>query len=364
MRAELQRRRFLATLAGWGAAGGLAASPLAWSPLAAWAQRPESADEKGPAELLTTATRQKIDAGLRFLSRKQITSGQFAGAFGNSGYAAGTAVTGLAGLAFMCSGSVPGDGPYGRHIDACVDYLLKNTADTGYVAVPGGYDNMYGHGFATLFLSEAYGMTQRPEIEEKLAKAVGLIVRCQNDAGGWRYQPQKSDADLSITICQIMALRAARDAGINVPDETREKCIEYVKRSANADGSFRYTLAGGHGSFPLTAAGIVSLYSAGIYEGDLVEKGLKWLMRQKPGGGGNANNYGYYFYGHYYAVQAMWHAGGQYWAEWYPAIRDELLASAGSDGSWSDGQVGSEFGTAMACIILQMPLNYVPVFAP
>ena len=218
---------------------------------------------------------------------------------------------------------------------------------------------MYGHGFATLFLSESYGVSQKPELGEKLKKAVALIVRCQNNQGGWRYQPQKSDADLSITICQIMALRAARDAGINVPDETREKCIEYVKRSQNSDGSFRYTLTGGsQGSFPLTAAGVVSLYSAGIYDGEQIEKGLKWLQRSSQTSGGS-----YYFYGQYYAVQAMWHAGGQYWDSWYPKIRDHLLKTQNGDGSWNDAQVGAEFGTAMACIILQMPLNYVPVFS-
>ncbi len=364
VRAALMRRRdwlggslasTAAALTGWSAAG-LGTRALR-------AQRTESESELGPADLITPQTRNQIDAGLRFLARKQVTSGAFQGTFGTQGYAAGTAVTGLAGLAFMCSGSVPGDGPYGRQIDACVDYLIRNTNNEGYVAVPSGYDNMYGHGFATLFLSEAYGMSQKPELRDKLDKAVGLIVRSQNPAGGWRYQPAPTDADLSVTICQIMALRAARDAGINVPDETREKCIEYVKRSQNQDGSFRYTLQGGHGSFPLTAAGVVSLYSAGIYDGDQIEKGLKWLDRQRPGAGGNGNNYGYYFYGHYYAVQAMWHAGGEYWARWYPAIRDELAGMAGSDGSWPDAQVGPEFGTAMACIILQMPLNYVPVFA-
>ena len=311
---------------------------------------------------MDSKTKRAIERGLTYLTRKQVKSGQFGGTFGTSGYACGTAVTGLGGLAFMCSGSVPGDGPYGRNVDGCVEYLVRNTADNGYVAVNGGFDNMYGHGFATLFMSEAYGLSLKPELGKKLKKAVELIVRCQNDAGGWRYQPQKSDADLSITICQIMALRAARDAGLNVPDETRERCIEYVKRSQNSDGSFRYTLNGGnHGSFPLTAAGIVSLYSAGIYEGDQIEKGLKWLMRQKPGSGGSGG--GYYFYGHYYAVQAMWHAGGKYWDEWYPAIRNELIKTQSGDGSWTDAQVGSEFGTAMACIILQMPLNYVPVFS-
>jgi hypothetical protein len=68
----------------------------------------------------------------------------------------------------------------------------------------------------------------------------------------------------------------------------------------------------------------------------------------------------HYFYGHYYAVQAMWTAGGNYWKEWYPAIRDELLSRQNPDGSWLD-QICSHYGTAMACIILQVPNNYLPI---
>jgi hypothetical protein len=225
---------------------------------------------------------------------------------------------------------------------------------------------MYGHGFATLFLSEVYGMSDRSDIDgtvgEKLRKAIKLTCACQNDAGGWRYQPTKSDADLSITICQIMGLRAARDAGIHVPDEVREKCIDYVKKSQNSDGGFRYQVSGGGSTFPLTAAGVVSLYSAGIYDGEPVEKALKWLMNYLPGKG--SANTGYFFYGHYYAVQAMWHAGGEYWQKWYPAIRDTLLARQNGDGSFPDAEVCPEFGTAMAAIILQMPNNYLPIFSP
>jgi hypothetical protein len=220
---------------------------------------------------------------------------------------------------------------------------------------------MYGHGFAMLFLAQAYGMTQNADIGDKLRTAVDMTIKTQNNAGGWRYQPVKSDADLSITICQIMALRAARDAGIDVPDETRQKCIDYVKKSQNTDGSFRYTLGGGGGSFALTAAGICSLYSAGIYDGELIDKSLKYLQQFKPGRG---NSGSYYFYSNYYAVQATWHAGGEVWDSWYPAIRDELVKSQAGDGSWNDNQVGTEFGTAMACIILQMPYNYLPVFSP
>ncbi len=331
-------------------------------PNMAMAQRKDAANEKTPDELVTPAAKRAIERGLKILDRRQVKTGRDVGSFGRGGYAGGVAVCGLAGLAFMCSGSAPGDGPYGKNIDKCVDFIMANTRDTGYIArINGsGMDNMYGHGFAMLFLSEAYGMTQKPETGDKLRKAVKLTIKCQNNAGGWRYQPTKSDADLSITICQIMGLRAARDAGIDVPDETRKKCIEYVKKSQNADGGFRYTLGGGGSSFALTAAGICSLYSAGIYDGEQIEKGLKHLKKYTPG---KSSYSSYYFYANYYAVQAMWHAGGKNWKAWYPAIRDHLLKQQQGDGSWSDSH-GSEFATAMACIILQMPYNYLPVFSP
>jgi hypothetical protein len=119
-------------------------------------------------------------------------------------------------------------------------------------------------------------------------------------------------------------------------------------------------LPGGDSRFPRTAAGVVALYSAGIYEGDEVNRGLEYLMQHLPRSDAlSVENH--YFYGHYYAVQAVWHAGGEYWKKWYPAIRDALLARQKNDGSWFD-QICPEYGTAMACMILQMPSNYLPIF--
>jgi hypothetical protein len=325
------------------------------------------ADTSRPPDFITPETQRAIDRGLAWLAKRQILSGKSEGAFGHGGYQGGVAVASLSGLAFMMSGSPPGQGPFGKPIDRCVKFITSCVQDTGYISVPGvGQDNMYGHGFATLFLSEVFGMSELPDIDvtvgEKLRKAVKLTCQCQNDAGGWRYQPVKSDADLSVTIAQIMGLRAARDAGIQVPDAVRTKCIDYVKKSQNADGGFRYQISGGGSTFPLTAAGVVSLYSAGIYDGEPVEKALQWLMNYQPGKG--SGNTGYFFYGHYYAVQAMWHAGGDYWQKWYPAIRDTLLARQATDGSWPDTEVCPEFGTALAAIILQIPNNFLPIFAP
>jgi hypothetical protein len=70
----------------------------------------------------------------------------------------------------------------------------------------------------------------------------------------------------------------------------------------------------------------------------------------------------HYYYAHYYAALAMWTAGGNYWAEWFPAIRDDLLARARAGaGGWHDYAYGAAYATAMACIILQLPNNYLPI---
>jgi hypothetical protein len=189
---------------------------------------------------------------------------------------------------------------------------------------------------------------------------VQVIVNSQNKEGGWRYQPVRKDADISVTVCEVMALRGARNAGLFVPNETIDRSIEYVKRSQNADGGFMYMIQGGQSAFPRSAAGVVALYSAGIYEGSEIKKGLEYLMGFIPQIN-EFNRESHYFYGHYYAVQAMWHAGGGFWRRWYPAIRDELLSRQREDGSWMDS-IGQEYGTSMACVILQMPNNYLPIF--
>jgi len=351
------RREFLTRGAGLGVSLGIL-------PNLASAQE-DLVPDRDTTDLMTPDVERAIERGLVFLGRRQIVRGRGKGSFGTAGYSGGVAVCGLAGLAFMAGGNTPGQGPYGKHVDHCIEFLLNTTNEQGFIAAPGGgRDRMYGHGFATLFLAEAYGMSMHKDEDSKLGKklrsAVKLISDTQNDAGGWRYQPVKSDADLSITICQILALRAARDAGIKVPEKTRTLCIQYVKKSQNADGSFRYTLSSSRSSFPLTAAGIVALNSAGVYEGPEIDKALKYMMRSLPSGSISGS---YYFYGHYYAAQAAWHAGGDCWRKWYTAIRDTLLKNQGTDGSWIDPQVGAEFGTAMACIILQLPNNYLPVFA-
>jgi hypothetical protein len=320
------------------------------------AQNPDP--ERTAGQMVTPAAEKSIDQGLAYLAAHQ----QDDGAFGTGGYRGNVAITALAGLVFLSGGSTPERGPYGDRVAKCVDYLLAHTQDSGLIvhAESSGYGPMYGHGYATLFLAECYGMSPRPELREKLTKAVRVIVDTQNKEGGWRYQPQKLDADISVTVTQVMALRAAKNAGLHVPKETIDRCIEYVKRSQNPDGGFMYTLQGGESAFARSAAGVVALQSAGVYGGTEIGKGLTYLLQSLPEANASPQE-NYYFYGHYYAVQAFWHAGGASWNQWYPAVRDQLIANQHRDGSWID-PISDDFATAMALLVLQTPNNYLPIF--
>jgi len=311
----------------------------------------------GPADFaeITPAVQDATRRGLVFLASQQ----QADGSFGAERYGRHVGITALAGLAFMGNGDLPDRGRYGTNVQAALNFVLDNVQPNGLIAADTSHGPMYGHGFATLFLSEVYGQDQDPRTRESLIKAVRLIVRSQNDEGGWRYQPVPTEADVSVTICQVMALRAARNAGIKVPKETIDGAVDYVRRCQNPDGGFRYLLNAGNSAFPRSAAGVATLYYAGIYEDQAIDRGLEYLMHNIPGEGRNTPHY---FYGHYYAVQAMYMAGGEYWAKWFPAIRAELLERQDKQtGAW-DGQVGKSYGTAMALIVLQMPNRYLPIF--
>jgi hypothetical protein len=314
--------------------------------------------QRAAAQLVKPQTRAAVDRGLAWLAARQGEDG----AFGGTGYSRNVAVVSLAGMAFLAGGHTPGRGEYGEHINRCIRYVQAASDESGFICNPAfaSHGPMYDHGFATLFLAEVYGMSHDADIRERLARAVRLIVTTQNAEGGWRYQPKAFEADISVTVCQVMALRAARNTGIHVPSETIDRCIEYVKRCQNPDGGFMYMLTGGPSRFPRSAAGIVALYSAGVYKAEEIRKGLEYLEQHLPSG----DNFGrdtHAMYGQYYGVQAMWQAGGDHWQKWFPAIQDVMLKQQQEDGSWMD-QICPEYGTAMACIILQMPNNALPIF--
>jgi prenyltransferase beta subunit len=311
---------------------------------------------------ITDRQKKAVEKGLEWLAKKQRND---PATFAAQGYSNHAGITALAGLAFMQAGNLPGRGKYGREVQGCLDFVLGACQESGLIASDVSHGPMYGHGFATLFLAEVYGMTGDESVKEKLQKAVRLIQKTQNPEGGWRYQPVPYDADISVTICQVMALRAARDAGIKVEKEVVDNSIKYVRRCQNPDGGFSHMASqggGGGSGFPRSAAGVCALYYAGVFEGDDLERGLKYVKQFQPRQGAAQQNEGHYFYGNYYAVQAMFLAGGEYWGDWYPAIRDELCDRQQEGGNW-DGDFSQDYDTSMALIILQMHNRYLPVYA-
>ncbi len=330
-------------------------------PLQALAQ---GAENNALDEEITEASDAAVERGLAALVATQVDNGSF----GEGRYANNVAVTSLACLALMSDGNLPGRGAYGENVRKGLEFVLANSSESGLIAGDAANGPMYGHGFATLFLGEVYGMTGGSDTPladrtyEALVKAIRLIERTQNEEGGWRYNPLPNDADVSVTICQVMAMRSARNAGIEVSKETIDKAVEYVRACQNTDGGFKYQLTTRDSAWPRTAAGVAALQYAGIYTDEALDQGLGYLMETSLPGEGTSRRSPHYFYGQYYAIQAMYLAGDAWWARWWPAAREELVSLQRPDGLWEDRGVGEAYGTAMALIVLQMPKRYLPIF--
>ncbi|HWB21131.1 MAG TPA: prenyltransferase/squalene oxidase repeat-containing protein [Phycisphaerales bacterium] len=319
----------------------------------------ESSAENNPLQNeITPELTAQVKKGLEYLRNQQNTDGSF----GRGRYGKHVGIAGLCALAFMADGSTPTRGPYSAEISHALDYVLANADETGLLSTEDTNGPMYSHGFAALFLGEVYGMVPNDHrLRDALVKAVALIVGTQNEEGGWRYNPVPYDADVSVTICQVMALRSARNAGISVPKTTIDRAVRYIRNCQNPDGGFKYMLQTGGSAWPRTAAGVASLYYAGIYEDDSIDRGIRYLMTNAfPGS--NTIGQAHYYYGHYYAVQAMYLSGGDNWRKWWPAVRSELLSRQSQSGGWLDQNTGGMDATSMALIVLQMPKRYLPIF--
>jgi hypothetical protein len=284
------------------------------------------------------------------------------GSWSDGGYQHNTAVTAFALLAFMSQGHLPGQGQYGPEVARGCRFLLAAARPRdGYLigAHGGGNMGMYCHAMSTLALAELWGMTADLKIKPTLSKAVELIVRCQNHEGGWRYQPNaNSDADISVTIMQVMALRAAKNSGLFVPDKTLKNAIAYIKRCHNdQSGGFSYQPGQAPG-FARTAAGTCVLQLTGNYDATEIKKAVAFLKDHFHA------PEGHYWYGHYYAAHAMHQVGGATWKEWYGRITKELLPQQAADGSWPTWrhEVGPVYQTAIAVIVLSVPADYLPIF--
>ncbi|MCA9037855.1 MAG: terpene cyclase/mutase family protein [Planctomycetaceae bacterium] len=347
----------------------LASGRFAWSPggfdldLSTRAQASNNmADELSP----------QIDASIRralsWLAAEQRPSG----AWRADEYGESTAATSLAILAFLAGGHVPDEGPYGDKITKGIAWVLSQQLDNGLLS---GRDNshgpMYSHGITTLMLAEIAGMVNPDQVEavnRSLERAIRLIIDAQNvprpaqHDGGWRYQPADTDADLSVTAWQLLALRAARDIGCDVPVENIERAVAYVKRlRVPHGGGFGY-MAGHGATITRSGTGIVALEVCGEHRTDETMAAANLILSRPL-----TQQEHYFYYGVYYCTVGMYKIGGNEWKEARAQLYSTTLDLQNPAGYWnptdgSERRAGKVYATSLCVLALAIEYGYLPIY--
>jgi hypothetical protein len=335
--------------------------------------------------------RETIKKGLDYLAKSQLKDGHWEGI--NGEYA--IPCTALAGMAFLCEGSTTREGKYRDNIKRAVNFLMDRAQPNGLLANPsmrgeaGRY--MYGHGFALLFLAcvvgEEENAARRKKLIEVCEKACKFSRDAQTDRGGWGYVSAKDGSNFdegSVTITQIQGLRAARNAGVIVPNEAIKDAQKYLQASTNNQGGVTYSLAyggGGEGRPALTAAAICCGFSFGEYKSDLVKKWIKFCQLHL-GTLGGGRRMGHDEYTHYYYAQVVYVLGEDRYKKLFPDAKsdelitwkayrkelfDEIKRTQSQDGSWSTGNwtaqsVGAIYVTACYLCMMQLDKAALPVY--
>lgn len=320
--------------------------------------------EASSGDVIPRDVREMYDRGLQYLAKTQEESGSW-----SKGSESGGGSTGLALMAFLASGEDPNFGLYSSAVKRGLrSIILSQNPETGYIG-----NSMYHHGFATLALAEAYGSVddrnlwegkQGDKRQRSIGEALELAVRCavtsqkKNPYGGWRYGPDARDADTSVSGAVLMGLLAARNAGIEVPDESIDKAISYFSSMTSPGGTVGYT--GGFDGFgeSIARSSIATLVFAISKRKDLKQfkSALKYISDQLEGTPSNWPEYA-----RYYQAQAFFQGDVEAWKRWNTQTIRQLKSMQQEDGSFT-GQLGPTTNTSMALLALALNYRFLPIY--
>lgn len=336
---------------------------------------------------ITPESEQALADGLKWLARNQGPEGNW------TSNDLGLVSTGA--LAFLAAGHTPGRGQYGEALQRALDYVLGNCEPSGLLNIADERRGMYNHGLSAFVLGQAYGTTADRRLGPVLDRALRLIAQTQAADGGWDYvaRRQSRGHDLSLAVMQALALRSAVDSGLEVPPEVVELAIQSVhqhytpkdcpykadeEEQKKHPGQFTYSKGGGNATIAMAAAGVVCLQEFGQYGDWRIDKSMDVIcddIRKKvnPEQARKGHRAPYDAYTLYYVGQALYQVGGQRWREYYPPLRDSLVASQvkdpqrpDRDGMWQaggrvSGRPGELYMTSVACFVLAIPNRYLPI---
>ena len=230
------------------------------------------------------AHHQNADGSWSFInfSRQCKTGDACSGPGSNNSDAAATAV---ALLPFLGAGQThEGKGPYRTNIYKALSWLLSHQAKNGSLAAGSG-NVMYSHGLATIAMCEAFGLTNDKILGKAAQAAVNFIVSAQHpETGGWRYMPGM-EGDTSVLGWQVMALKSAQLAYLNVDPKAMTGANHFLDLVAGGDykGRFAYTPGGGSLTPTMTAVGLLCRQYLGMKRDDMaMREGMDALMKELP----------------------------------------------------------------------------------
>lgn len=342
-------------------------------------------------ELISPQVKASVDKAVGWLIRQQKTAGQIVDEKSDAKPKRGdlpshsAAMTSLALMGLASVGHMPDDPtPEGQACAKALRFVVEGIEpdENGYLG-RSDRSRMYGHGIISLMMGEMIGhspdeATDR-SLRNQLKGAIQLIMRSQQvpkseaNRGGWRYEPSSSDSDISVSVWQVMALRAAKNAGFEVPKEAIDNAVAYIKRSYRVErdsngkpksdsAAFSYEPYGGRQTFSTTAAGLLSLQVCGQYETPEVLGSANWLLKSPP-----EINEPWFFYGCYYYAQGMYQRGGDHAATARQKTEQTLVAAQSPDGSWyprngNEKSAGAVYATSLSLLSLSVHHHFLPIY--
>lgn len=342
-------------------------------------KRAEIAERQGGS----AATEEAVKAALKWLAENQHADGRWDASIHGAGRelrvggqdrkGAGeksdTGVTGLALLAFLGAGNTHLDGEYRDTVARGVAFLLNIQASNGNLGGEAArFAFMYCHGMAALALSEVYAMTGDDRLLEPVRRAIDYTLAAQNPTGGgWRYGVGDPVGDTSQLGWQLMALKSAELAGIEVPAKARQGMIRFLKSVASGrHGGLASYRAGERPTASMTAEALVCRQFLGLARSNPAsDEAGNFILTQMPGRG-QPN-----FYYWYYATLGMFQLQGEHWRRWNDALAGTLVARQQTEGSlagsWDDDDVwgghgGRVYTTAMGALCLEVYYRFLPLY--